>query len=720
MIDDGVRRYFVPSKTTTVEPRDNLSGVPQFTLSRQNRSRLPTPEVIGTSVASPFDEFGRRDVSLTLPGGKTISVIEQITLLRPDYLKVEGINYDWEHGLDPRVLPPDRLNQLLHSASRKNNLDDHKAIVRFYIDSQRYQEASVELRRLAEAFPDQADWVDSQLPILAEQNIRSGMLEVQRLRAAGQHGFALTIARAALNEPANSLSVDVLREVQEIVSAHEAARETRDRALLLLEEYESKLEPEDAKRVKPMRAAVRDELNAYENMERLDPFLRSEDDDTLTPAQKLALAYSGWALGSSFAEVELNTAISLWQARFIVLEYIRINDDPYRRGQRLEQLSALEGITVERLEKMVPLLPYVLEENPPAAGEIRDYTVPTSGAEPAVYSVSLPLQYQSQHRYPLLVVLRRHGQTPADALKWWSGDTEAPGYAMRRGYIVISPEFAAADAHDYAYDVTAHQKVMAAITDARKRFSVDSDRIFIAGHEMGGDACFDIALAHPDVFAGAAPFLAQPDRYVKVAVQNGTLLSWYVVGGEKDRDTIDRNAVILDSLVHRTADLLGYGTDVVYCEYKARGFESYYEELPRLFDWMESHRRITQTRVKADRDGFKVFVLRPTDDRYFWVESQGMPQKLMEPILWDKVKTIPRMPASAKYSGSSLYVSDPYTSTRIWMSPELFDFDNRIEIHVAGSKTFRELVQPSAEALLEDFRIRGDRERLYWAYADFK
>jgi hypothetical protein len=54
------------------------------------------------------------------------------------------------------------------------------------------------------------------------------------------------------------------------------------------------------------------------------------------------------------------------------------------------------------------------------------------------------------------------------------------------------------------------------------------------------------------------------------------------------------------------------------------------------------------------------------------------------------------------------------------MSPELFDFDNRIEIHVAGSKTFRELVQPSAEALLEDFRIRGDRERLYWAYADFK
>ena len=43
------------------------------------------------------------------------------------------------------------------------------------------------------------------------------------------------------------------------------------------------------------------------------------------------------------------------------------------------------------------------------------------------------------------------------------------------------------------------------LRDACRRFSVDSDRVFISGHSMGGDAAWDLGTAHPDLWAGMIP-----------------------------------------------------------------------------------------------------------------------------------------------------------------------------------------------------------------------
>ena len=38
-------------------------------------------------------------------------------------------------------------------------------------------------------------------------------------------------------------------------------------------------------------------------------------------------------------------------------------------------------------------------------------------------------------------------------------------------------------------------------------FSIDTDRVFLSGHGVGGDAVYDIGLAHPEHWAGViGPF----------------------------------------------------------------------------------------------------------------------------------------------------------------------------------------------------------------------
>ena len=53
---------------------------------------------------------------------------------------------------------------------------------------------------------------------------------------------------------------------------------------------------------------------------------------------------------------------------------------------------------------------------------------------------------------------------------------------------------------------------------------------------MGGDAAWDIAIAHPDLWAGVIPIVAVADKFVSRYAKNAPYVSWYFVGGELDGD----------------------------------------------------------------------------------------------------------------------------------------------------------------------------------------
>ncbi len=104
-------------------------------------------------------------------------------------------------------------------------------------------------------------------------------------------------------------------------------------------------------------------------------------------------------------------------------------------------------------------------------------------------------------------------------IDWWAGSYSKPskmriGQAGRHGYIVVAPRWSGSKQRTYGYSAREHAAVLFSLRDACQKFSVDTDRVFLSGHSMGGDAAWDIGLAHPDVWAGVIPIVA-------VAVREG-------------------------------------------------------------------------------------------------------------------------------------------------------------------------------------------------------
>ena len=83
-----------------------------------------------------------------------------------------------------------------------------------------------------------------------------------------------------------------------------------------------------------------------------------------------------------------------------------------------------------------------------------------------------PAEYHPARRYPTLVALH-DGRGARSALEWWGPE------AARHGFIVVAPEYLSpGESPDYRYSADEHAAVLLSLYDARKRFSVDPDRVF--------------------------------------------------------------------------------------------------------------------------------------------------------------------------------------------------------------------------------------------------
>ena len=83
-----------------------------------------------------------------------------------------------------------------------------------------------------------------------------------------------------------------------------------------------------------------------------------------------------------------------------------------------------------------------------------------------------------------------------------------------------SPPNTSSPASPRAYRFTAaeHAAAELSLRDARKRYAIDSDRVFVAGQLAGGEMAWDFGLAHPDLFAGVVAISGIP-RQIRLQVQ---------------------------------------------------------------------------------------------------------------------------------------------------------------------------------------------------------
>ncbi len=261
----------------------------------------------------------------------------------------------------------------------------------------------------------------------------------------------------------------------------------------------------------------------------------------------------------------------------------------------------------------------------------------------------------------------------------------------------------------YGYSAHEHAAVLNSLRDACRRFSIDTDRVFLSGHSMGGDAAWDIGLAHPDLWAGVIPIVAQSDRYCALYWENARYVPFYVVAGELDGAKLTKNARDLDRYLRR-------GFDATVVEYLGRGHEDFYDEILRIFDWMGRFHRNFFPRE------FACQTMRPWDNYFWWVEMHGLPPRSkVDPADWPPPSgTQPVQVKASINNRNGINVRTGTSQVTVWLSPKMVDFKLRSTITVNGRRlnSSDQMIRPDLRVLLEDVRTRGDRQHPFWARLD--
>ena len=166
------------------------------------------------------------------------------------------------------------------------------------------------------------------------------------------------------------------------------------------------------------------------------------------------------------------------------------------------------------------------------------YTSEVQAVERRPIRTFLPVGYEPNYAYPLLVFFHGHGGDERQVLRL------APRLS-RRNYICIGlrgPETVGAhgDGHagyswgqDGAQDANVEEYVLRAVEQTRRNYHVHSERVYLAGFCEGATLAYRVALSFPERFAGVlslngsmprrgCPLLRLPDlRELRVFIGHG-------------------------------------------------------------------------------------------------------------------------------------------------------------------------------------------------------
>ncbi len=710
-LDDGLRRSFFSSiQVQAIGPGIGESNV---SIQIPQRACVSGRRVggIGPIIKiTPFDDWGRRTFSMSTARGR-VDVIQAMTEVTPIYTKLEGMLvsncFVWDMRIATSSIPRETLSRVLKKAIDPQNPTQRLDIVRLYIQSERYEDARAEMKEMLADFEGLTN-LQKQLAAMTQLSSQRLIKEVEIRRAAGQDVLAFNI----LNQfPDEGVAGATLIQVRDELAKYDKIQNHGKQVLELLSEHLAALDDATTRAaLQPVHEEIKRRLNIH-TLDRFADYLRLSEDEELKADQLVALAVSGWLLGSGAGEDNLAVAMSLVQVRDKVREYLNTTTE-VQRERILADLESLEGSTPDYLAKLVAQM------EPPVATEQQESEIPgllkltTKGlpAQPEMdYYVQLPPEYDPFRRYPCVVTLNGSAVTALQQIDWWAGDFNAEremrlGQATRRGYIVVAPVWTEPYQLHYGYTAREHAAVLNSLRDACKRFSIDTDRVFLSGHSMGGDAAWDIALSHPDLWAGVIPIVANHDKYIPRYWENGRDVPMYFVGGQLDGDWMPKNGPELDRYLTK------HTFDCTVVEYQGRGHEHFQDEIQRIFEWMDVHRR------DFFKKEFLTMSMR-TWDNFFWcVELDEFPERsIVPPALWPPDRGVrPAMTECRVLETNGITVQSAAADVTVWLSPEIVDFNQRISINVnRRGRTYD--IQPSTRTLLEDVRTRGDRQHPFWA-----
>lgn len=137
--------------------------------------------------------------------------------------------------------------------------------------------------------------------------------------------------------------------------------------------------------------------------------------------------------------------------------------------------------------------------------EVEQGVLQTASRDGCVHTFFLPLHYEKNYSYPLLI--------------WLHSDSDDQRQLQRvmplismRNYVAVAPRGNCIDGGEkrsFGWQQTpraielSEQSVLDCVELARDRFNVAPKRIFVAGYRSGGTMALRLGLQNPEIFAGA-------------------------------------------------------------------------------------------------------------------------------------------------------------------------------------------------------------------------
>jgi len=714
-ISDGLKRVVVrDSKIERIEANNAFRTGEKFQLVQPMtvHGGLP-PEKVVSVEAGPWNGRGRRSFTYVGPRlNKPIRMEQAIIEIGPHIVKFRGVDGFWVGQLETNQVPRESVTSLLGRVQQQN-VEERERVVRFLMDVGWHAEAKKELDRLVNDFPrpDLKERAANARLYIVGAEAAERRHEIDVYTRAQQPGRVASLLKSFTEK---GIPTQLLVEIREIERRAQQQR-TADQSVAgeLRKLADGLPAATRAQWKEPVAEVLKAIAEAPETVrDRLAAWRKAKSQPGMAAQTQFALAMSGYIAGHELASPDLNTALMLWKARGLVADYLSGGGGAVTRSEQLAQLADLDWAAVagssdmvrrlEVLSRIIQLMPPPRQDDEAKPEETMIHRVPDQeNNEPTEYAVRLPPEYHPLRSYPTLIVMHA-ADGPNKAIDKWAAE------AARRGYILIAPEYSVpGQPPDYRYTASEHAAVELSLRDARKRYAIDSDRVFAAGQLSGGNMAWDFALAHADLFAGVVVISGLPAKYVPRYISHHDRLPLFYVMGDLAPGTDD---IIFNNFI-KPSILKTW--DITFIEYFKRGLEEFPEEIIPAFEWMDRHRRDPYPK------SFKAYTARTSDDRFYGVVVRDLAAGRATAPEAAEVLGQNLNPASIEMKSSSLsnlirLEVNGIKRLDIWLSPKLTDFKRRVQVQINDRPYYKGQIKLEFEPMLEDLRVRGDRQQLYW------
>jgi pimeloyl-ACP methyl ester carboxylesterase len=724
-LEDGVRVvFFAPGQLQDgipVNEKELKAEWVRFDLVKPGGVKSPLPRAWEVKDVSPWDDRWQRTVSLDLPlDPKTglirkVEIVQRITQLTPEVLRVDSKDRDWTCCYKTSECSPQMLRDLILKQLKKDvnnsDLENRGKVYRFFLQAGFLEEAGKELEYIQDKYPAQESAIKPLLEGIKTRQAREFVEDLKRADKAGIHGEVerklKEYARRDLDKLVNAMTQ---LEVQAIKDKYEALQQKMKEGRRLLYGF-AEITPQSKREMFKAAAAALTEEISPDTVGRLDTFITQAQDyeralkdqrrPEQTPEQIMAFAVTGWLRGSNAAEGNVEVAKKQWEIRQLLIEYFQ-TDDVSARRKLLPALQA-RGLSVDEAMQMLKLLP------PAEPEEIKKGPIKLTaqGKGGAAYEVLLPPGYTHAHAWPVMIALHHSQEKPGQVLEKWGE------LAAQHGYILVAPLRGKGLSVNYQYTSAEHAIVLDTLRDVRRRFQVDSDRVFLYGGEQGANMAFDVGLSHPDQFAGVIPMSGSPIYFPKRYFTNAQYLQLYIINGEKTGEAADYTKQMMK-------DWIRGNYPAIYVEYKGRPYDWFGGEQPIIFDWMNRKRRAHPLKeVGRVEEEFRT--QREGDTQFYWLSTSGVKTDRInfKNGKWNADTKNATMMATVFTDNLIVVKTSGVGPVTLWFGPKLVDYTRKVTIKNNGTQAAY-TITPSLEVLLEHQYFTADRQQMYFARLDLK